>query len=123
MHLGALSAGSADTVNASSIGQTYGTTPTGDTLVCPPGQPWDAAMQDCSGAPCLPMIQNLDGSYSLPSGPLAPGQSVCPPPPSITPALFTTGPTAKTIITGVPDWVVYAGVGALILTLAMGGRR
>lgn len=92
MFLGALSAGAADTINASSTmptgpdsqGRTYGLQADGNVIQCPPDQPYDASILMCSGSPCLPMIATLDSTgspvYSLPSGPLAPGQSVCPPP-------------------------------------------
>lgn len=99
-------------------GYTYGTMPDGTDIQCPPGQPFDAALMNCSGAPCLPMIPELDAAghvvYSLPSGPLAPGQAICPPPGETDYTVLTPGEVSA----GKSTIYIMAGAALLLLLVA-----
>jgi hypothetical protein len=104
-----------------STGYTYGVDAAGDTLVCPPGYLYDAALKDCKGyagssvdVAAQTLQANIDVCISG-GGTWDEGYLRCIPAPGSTP----TG----TIIQGVPNWAVYAVGGLLGLMLLMGGRR
>ncbi len=133
MFLGALSTGSADTINncgaptgPDSQGYTFGCTENGTSIQCPPGQPYDASILNCSGSPCIPMIATLDAAgspvYSLPSGPLAPGQSVCPPPGlGVAYGCVPLGGGGGLVVNN--NNLLLIGGAVLVLMMLMGGRR
>lgn len=130
MMLGALSAGAVDTMNGmptgpDSQGNTYGTMADGTSISCPPGRPYDPVLMDCSGVACLPMVSSLDSTgnvvYSLPQGPLQPGQSVCPAPyQGVAPGSVTL--PEKQFVAGIPNWLLIGGI-ALAAGFLFGGRR
>ena len=110
---------------------TYGLTPTGDTIACPPGYPYDPGIQDCLGYIGSPgdtartiLQADIDACISA-SGTWANGQCVIPSTSPVAPVAPTPAPAPAStqLITGINNGVLYAAGALLLLMTLMGGRR
>lgn len=106
-------------------GATSGPTVSGDTLVCPPGYPYDYNIHDCSkysGSPVDTAQLTLQASIDVCTsggGTWDSVNNVCVP---STPAA-SQAPAANQLISGIDNTVLYAAGGLLLLMIFMGARR
>jgi len=99
---------------------TSGPSATGDTIVCPPGYPYDPAIQDCLGYVGSPadvarqiLQADIDACVSG-GGTWIDGQCI---------AQVSQIPGTKQLIAGIDNTVLYAAGGILLLMILMGARR
>lgn len=99
---------------------TYGVDTAGDTLVCPPGFPYDSTLKDCkgyTGSPVDVAAMALQASMDVCTsggGTWDQINNVCVP---------AQAPASTQLITGIDNTVLYAAGGLLLLMIFMGGRR
>ena len=104
-------------------GTTYGVNAAGDSVICPPGYPFDETIKDCKGyvgSPADVAASQLQASIDIcqsGGGTWDMGNGVCVPVPVI---------DATQLIPGVPNWALYTVggfLGYMLLMNTMGGRR
>jgi len=95
----------------------------GDSVICPPGYPFDETIKDCKGyvgSPADVAASQLQASIDIcqsGGGTWDMGNGVCVPVPVI---------DATQLIPGVPNWALYTVggfLGYMLLMNTMGGRR
>lgn len=101
-----------------SNGYTSGPSVTGDTLVCPPGYPYDYTIHDCSGyagSPADKAALELQASIDvcISGGGMWDGAKCVSP----------VNAHANQLISGIDNTVLYATGGILLLMIFMGARR
>jgi len=103
---------------------TYGLTPSGDTIACPPGYPYDPATQDCLGYIGSPgdvartILQSDIDACTSGGGTWVDGQCIIP----VSVPVPTPVPSNQ-LITGINNNVLYAAAGLLLVMALMGGKR
>lgn len=109
---------------------TYGLDVNGNTLICPPGYPYDPGTQDCLGYVGSPgdtartiLQADIDACISA-GGTWVNGQCVIPSTSPSTPALSPApAPVSTQLISGINNGVLYAAGALLLLMTFMGARR